>query len=144
MESVRQLNRICDDAIIAGLLNRAGIRTGRGNRWNADRVKSVRGSFNIPAYSPERQSGEGWLNLTDAAGQLGVATATLRLGIEKGFLTADHPLPEGPWIIHRDQLKTPQAEQLVQQVCRKRNGGAKANPQQQILDFSRNSSEEAV
>ena len=144
VEAVRQLNRICDDLIIAGLLNRAGIRTGRGNRWNADRVKSMRGSFDIPAYTPERQNGEGWLNLTEAAGQLSVATATLRLGIEKGLLTADHPLPDGPWIIHRDQLTTSQAEQLVQRARRKRGGGAKANPQQQILDFSQEILEEAV
>ncbi|HVK10528.1 MAG TPA: recombinase family protein [Gemmataceae bacterium] len=144
VEVVRQLNRICDDILIAGLLNRAGIRTGHGNRWNADRVKSMRGSFDIPTYTPDRQAGEGWLNLTDAARELGVATATLRLGIEKGLLKAEHPLPEGPWIIHRDQLTTTQADQLVRRARRRRPGGAKANPRQQILDFPEQTSEEAV
>jgi Recombinase/Recombinase zinc beta ribbon domain len=144
VEVVRLLNRICDDVVIAGVLNRAGLQTGRGNRWDANRVKSMRDHFEIPAYTPERQKLEGWLNLSDAANQLGIATATLRLGIEQGLLKAGHPLPQGPWIIHRDQLATPQAEQLVHRAQRKRSGSAKANPQQQTLDFSGKNSEEAV
>jgi hypothetical protein len=144
IEVVRLLNRICGDVVIAGALNRAGLRTGRGNRWDADRVKSMRDYFEIPAYTPERQEVEGWLNLSDAAKQLGIATATLRLGIEQGLLKADHPLSQGPWIIHRNQLATPQAEQLVLRAQRKRPGGSKADSQQQTLDFSKEKSEEAV
>jgi DNA invertase Pin-like site-specific DNA recombinase len=144
VEVVRLLNRICDDVTIAGVLNRVGLRTGRGNRWDANRVKSMRDHFEIPAFTLERQKVEGWVNLTDAANQLGIATATLRLGIEQGLLKADHPLPQGPWIIHRDQLVTPQAEHLVRRAQGKRSGGAKANPQQRTLDFSEKNSEEAV
>jgi hypothetical protein len=85
IEVVRLLNRICDDVIIAGVLNRAGLRTGRGNRWNANRVKSMRDHFEIPAYTPERQQIEGWLNLSDAANQLGVAPPRSASASSKAF-----------------------------------------------------------
>ena len=38
IEAVRMLVRVCGDDLIAGLLNRNGVRTGNGNRWTRERV----------------------------------------------------------------------------------------------------------
>jgi hypothetical protein len=41
VEAVRVLARVCDDELIAGYLNRDGLRTGRGNRWTKERITSL-------------------------------------------------------------------------------------------------------
>jgi hypothetical protein len=42
VEAVRALALVCRDDVIAGLLNRNGLRTGHGNRWTRERVTSLR------------------------------------------------------------------------------------------------------
>jgi hypothetical protein len=42
IDAVRMLVRICSDDLIAGVLNRNGLLTGRGNRWTRERVTSLR------------------------------------------------------------------------------------------------------
>ena len=105
MDAVRALARICSDALIANVLNRNGLRTGRGNFWTRERVTALRSHHEIPVYS--RQSGvtEGWLNLTEAARlhrrQRSHAPTGRRATARS---TAEHPLADGPWIFHRDAL----------------------------------------
>src|SRR6516225_9942558 len=57
--AVRMLARICSDDLIAGVLNRNGLQTGRGNRWTRERVTALRSHHEIPCHSPERRSSEG-------------------------------------------------------------------------------------
>ena len=113
LEAVRSLARICSDAMIANVLNRNGRRTGRGNFWTRERVTALRSHHEIPVYAEERRTTEGWLNLTQAARLVGVSARTLRLAVEHGELTAEHPLPDGPWIFRRDVLMTEQARTLA-------------------------------
>src|SRR5262249_30702318 len=124
VEAVRVLNRVCDDLTIAGYLNREGLRTGRGNRWTWQRVVSLRGNHHIAAYSAQRQEAEGWLTLTEAAHRLGVASATLRVAIERAQLVGYHPLPNGPWVIHRDQLETAEARAVLARAQHRRSAPA--------------------
>ena len=49
-DTVRVLTRICPDEVIAGVLNRNGLLTGRGNRWTQERVTSRRSHHAIPCY----------------------------------------------------------------------------------------------
>src|SRR5258707_1264847 len=42
IQAVRQLVLIASDDLIAGLLNRNGLKTGNGNRWTRERVTSLR------------------------------------------------------------------------------------------------------
>ena len=60
--AVRRLALICDDLAIAGVLNRNGLRTGRGNRWTRMRVTSLRNTNGIAVYCPQRQEAEGWMS----------------------------------------------------------------------------------
>ena len=75
VEAVRLLARTCPDDVIAGMLNRNALRTGRGNRWTKERVTLLRSWNEIPCYEPARRSVEGWMNLTEAAKFLRVQTS---------------------------------------------------------------------
>src|SRR5262249_46017595 len=101
--AVRSLARICDDTFIAGVLNRNGLRTGRGNRWTRGRVTSMRCKNSIPAYAPPNAA-QDWLTLTEAARFLGISTRTLRLAVERCRIEGEHPLADGPWIFSRQAL----------------------------------------
>ncbi len=48
--AVRELALIASDDLIAGLLNRNGLKTGHGNRWTRERVVSLRSHHRIPVF----------------------------------------------------------------------------------------------
>jgi hypothetical protein len=110
IEAVTILARIANDDFIAGVLNRNGHLTGRGNRWTRERVTTLRSHHRIPCF----KSGEPrlWINLTDAAVLLDVSPRTLRLAIDGGEIPAAHPFADGPWVISRDILASEAAQTL--------------------------------
>ena len=116
VDGVRVLARLCSDDLIAGVLNRNGLLTGRGNRWTRERVTALRSHHGIACYSAEQATKEGWMNLTKAANLLGISARTLRLAVEREEVQALHPLPEGPWVFNRSDLDTLAARALVQRV----------------------------
>jgi len=70
------------------VLNRNGVKTGRGNRWTRERVTSPRSHQNIPYYNPEKRKAEGWMNLTEAAAFMGLSpTSIKRRRFTKGIKT---------------------------------------------------------
>jgi len=118
IEAVGVLARICSDDLIAGILNRNGRLTGRGNRWTRERVTALRSHHHIPCYKREEQQQQPWMNLTDAAALLDVSPRTLRLAIDRGDISADHPFTDGPWVISRDVLEGESAQALKRRVAR--------------------------
>ena len=94
IHAVRQLALIASDDLIAGLLNRNGLKTGNGNRWTRERVTSMRSSYRIPVFKPAQDGIEPWLNLGDAARVLKIAPKTLRLAAEVGEIEF-HPSSAG-------------------------------------------------
>lgn len=117
VEAVATLARICPDDLIAGMLNRNGLKTGRGNRWTRERVTALRSHYRISCYNPQQHREiEGWMNLTEAAAFLKVSPRTLRLAVDRGEIVAEHPLPDGPWVFHRQALETAAACALVHRV----------------------------
>src|SRR5437762_13272103 len=48
--AVRQLVLIANDDLIAGILNRNGLKTGNGNRWTRERVTSMRSNYRISVF----------------------------------------------------------------------------------------------
>lgn len=135
VEAVRSLSRLCTDDVIAGVLNRNGLRTGRGNRWTRERVVSLRSYHEIACYNRERCEEEGWLKLKEAADIVGVSTATLRLAIERGEIPGEHPLPDGPWVINRSDLESAAAKRLRDRAIRHTRTPAKPDASQQDLGF---------
>ena len=71
--AVRELALIAGDDLIAGLLNRNGLKTGHGNRWTRERVTSLRSHTRIPVFKAAADGVEPWLNLSDAAHVLKIA-----------------------------------------------------------------------
>jgi len=136
LDAVRVLARICPDAFIANVLNRNGLRTGRGNFWTRERVTALRSHHEIPVYSAERRAREGWLNLTEAARLIGVSARTLRLAVERGELAAEHPLADGPWIFNRNTLEAKAAVELAARARARTHGPAIPTAGQGILDLS--------
>lgn len=134
--AVRQLVLIAGDDLIAGMLNRNGLRTGHGNRWTRERVTALRSHHGIAVH--QRVPGEEapWLNLNKAAALLGVSPKTLRLAAEAGRIEAAHPLSDGPWIFSRRALTTSAATDLVKQARSNPNHPAGSPLDQQALPFS--------
>ena len=116
--AVRALTLIASDDLIAGLLNRNGIKTGAGNRWTRERVTSLRSHHRLPVFKPAANGVEPWLNLSDAARLLKIASKTLRLAAEAGEIDARHPLIDGPWIFARAELSTDAAKGIAERAHR--------------------------
>ena len=134
--AVRQLVLIAGDDVIAGMLNRNGLRTGRGNRWTRERVTALRSHRGIPVHRTAPEDQAPWLNLNKAAALLRVSPKTLRLAVEAGRIDAMHPLPDGPWIFSRAALAGPAALDIVSQASRNPNHPAGSPPGQEALPFS--------
>jgi len=123
VEAVKILSRTCRDDVIAGALTRNGLRTGHGNRWTRERVASLRLKRRIPAHSKKRQEEEGWMTLTQAAAYVDVASISLRHAVERDEVEALHPLPDGPWVLNREDLDAPHARAALGRIRRRRRGG---------------------
>ena len=133
---MRVLARICSDDLIAGVLNRNDLQTGRGNRWTRERVTALRSHHEIPCYSAERRRTEGWMNLTEAAASLGVSGRTLRLAVERREIEAEHPLADGPWVINQRALETEATAKFVERVRRSNRHTTIPTSQQNGFEFS--------
>jgi hypothetical protein len=129
--AVRTLALIARDDVIAGILNRNGLRTGHGNRWTRERVTSLRSSYRIPVYAEAAGGIEPWLNLSQAAAVVGVAPRTLRLAAERGEIDAHHPLEDGPWLFRRADLDRPAAKNLLSRTPNHAKHPAVPDPAQQ-------------
>ena len=52
IEAIRQLVLVATDDVIAAVLNRNGLRNGKGSRWTRELVCSLRSYRKIPAFRP--------------------------------------------------------------------------------------------
>jgi hypothetical protein len=94
-------------AVIAGILNRQGRRSARGERFTASIVSSLRTHWDIPRHQPPATPPSGELvTVTEAARQLGVAPSTLHRWLQDGFLAGEQLTPGAPWQIRlTDELR---------------------------------------
>jgi Recombinase zinc beta ribbon domain len=136
VEAVGILARICNDDMIAGVLNRQGVRTARGNYWTRVLVTSLRRNHEIACHSAQRQEAEGWMNLSHAAALLGMANRTLRSAIERGEIEAERPIACGPWVLNQRALQTEAAVRFAEQVRLGRKTPAVPASTQAALDLS--------
>lgn len=104
---IRRLAPHYPDAVIAGILNRQGKRTARGERFTALHVGCLRRYRNIPRAEPpaERADGE-LLTIAKAAAVLGVASSTLHRWLIAGIIVGEQLTPGAPWRIRMtDELR---------------------------------------
>jgi hypothetical protein len=136
VDAVRVLSRIHTDEMIAGVLNRAKIRTARGNYWTRALVTSLRSNHAIECHDAKRQSTEGWLNLSQAARLVGVSNRTLRLAVERGEITAERPIACGPWVLNKQTLQSESAIRFLARLRLGRSAPTILSSEQTVLDLS--------
>ena len=92
------------DEQIAATLNRLGFRTGPGNTWNEDRIRSTRSYHQLPAYDAtvcNRKT----LTLEQASERLQVSHKVVRRLIESGKISATQIVPWAPWEISAEAME---------------------------------------
>src|SRR5262244_3416753 len=103
LEIIRRMAVRHGDDQIASVLNRLGYFTGKGNRWNQNRVATARKNHSIAGQKralpdPERVS------LSEAARMCGVSHHTIERLVEAGLLTCAQVTPRAPWEIRLTDL----------------------------------------
>jgi hypothetical protein len=106
IDQIRQLALTHPDPQIATHLNQAGLTTGTGRPFTADRVRWIRKRYSIPTACPEApaacpsgQRGDGRYSTQTAATLLNVCDSTILRWCEAGRLDSLQAVPNGPrWI----------------------------------------------
>ncbi|HAZ08994.1 MAG TPA: recombinase family protein [Elusimicrobia bacterium] len=108
IDLVRRLAPHYTDAVIAGILNRQGKRSPRGERFNANKISSLRGYWKLPRFQREAASLDGELATVEKAAEiLGIAPGTVHRWILDGFIIGEQLTPGAPWRIRMtDDLRS--------------------------------------
>lgn len=133
VDVVRALVRVLPDHQIAAVLNRLGYTTGRGNRWTATRVVTLRHTQELPVFDPISAARDGWCTLEQAANRLAVSHTVIRTLITRGLLPAEQVIATAPWVIQTADLDAPAVRAYVEQVHQRRRGPPTPNAAQLSL-----------
>ncbi|MGE5481384.1 MAG: hypothetical protein ACM3VX_00550 [Bacteroidota bacterium] len=134
VEVVRELAKVARDRDIAAILNRLGMKTGKGNAWTEARVRSLRNEHGIPVVTDGGES-PNWVTMKDAASLLEVSPMSVRRLILKVVLPARQVVPCAPWMIEKCLLESEAVKQAVAGI---KQGGKRPlphHPDQQKLDL---------
>ena len=97
---VRRLAVHYPDAVVAGIVNRQGRRTVRGERFTANRIGGLRRYWKIPRFEPANIHDQGELVcVKKAADLLGVAPSSVHRWLADGFIAGEQLTPGAPWRI---------------------------------------------
>jgi DNA invertase Pin-like site-specific DNA recombinase len=117
LEIIRRMAVRHGDDQIASVLNRLGHSTGKGKRWNQERVATARRNHSIPGQKralpdPDRVS------LSEAARICGVSHRTIERLVETGLLKREQATPRAPWEIRRTDLGAEPVRSIVDRLLR--------------------------
>lgn len=117
LEIIRRMAVRHGDDQIASVLNRLGYSTGKGKRWNQNRVATARQNYSIPGQKralpdPDRVS------LSEAARLCGVSHRTIERLVQAGILQREQAAPRAPWEIRRSDLEAEPVRSIVQRLLR--------------------------
>jgi DNA invertase Pin-like site-specific DNA recombinase len=100
IELVGRLAAHYPDAVIAGILNRQGRKTARGDRFTANKVGNLRRYWKIPRFKADSApSGGELVTVKKAADILGIAASTVHRWLADGFIAGEQITPGAPWQI---------------------------------------------
>jgi hypothetical protein len=107
IELIKRLAVHYPDAQIAGILNRQGRLSARGERFTATIVGSLRNNRGIPCHQPDPEPADGELvNVRQAAAELGLCPSTVHRWLNDGFIAGAQLTPGAPWRIRlSDELR---------------------------------------
>jgi DNA invertase Pin-like site-specific DNA recombinase len=117
LEIIRRMAFRSGDDQIASVLNRLGYSTGKGKRWNQNRVATVRRNYSIAGQrralpDPERVS------LSEAARTCNVSHRTIERLVEAGLLKREQAAPRAPWEIRRADLAAEPVRSIIEHLHR--------------------------
>jgi hypothetical protein len=117
LEIIRRMAVRHGDDQIASVLNRLGHSTGKGKRWNQERVATARRNHSISGQKralpdPDRVS------LSEAARICGVSHRTIERLVEAGLLKREQATPRAPWEIRRTDLDAEPVRSIVERLLR--------------------------
>jgi hypothetical protein len=117
LEIIRRMAVRHGDDQIASVLNRLGYVTGKGKRWNQNRVATARKNHSIPGQKravadPERVS------LSEAARLCGVNHRSIERLVEAGLLNGDQVAPRAPWEFRRSDLDAEPVRSILERLRR--------------------------
>ena len=117
LEIIRRMAVRHGDDQIASVLNRLGYSTGKGNRWNQNRVATARKNHSIAGQKraladPDR------ISLNEAARLCGVSHRSIERLVEAGLLSREQVAPRAPWEIRRSDLDTERVRSILEHLRR--------------------------
>jgi DNA invertase Pin-like site-specific DNA recombinase len=117
LDIIRRMAVRHGDNEIASVLNRLGYSTGKGNRWNQNRVATARKNHAIAGQKralpdPERVS------LNEAARLCGVSHRSIERLVEADLLKREQVAPRAPWLICRADLNADPVHSILKQLRR--------------------------
>ncbi|MGQ9673843.1 MAG: recombinase family protein [Candidatus Aminicenantales bacterium] len=113
LEVIRGMAVHYSDAEIARVLTKLGRRTGKGNRWNEQRVKTIRLRYGLKGEkgpTPERDV----LTLGAAAKYCQVSQTTIKRLVASGVLKKEQVVPWAPWEIRRSDLDSEKVKEILE------------------------------
>jgi DNA invertase Pin-like site-specific DNA recombinase len=135
IDVARKLAEIVSDREIAAILNRLGLKTGRGNAWTLTRVRGLRQAHEITGYSAPGRPARTWLTAEEAAAALKISANSVRRLIRDGVLAARQIVTYAPWMIERSAITTPTVQRAVQALKERRYRPLHEHPGQEMLDL---------
>jgi excisionase family DNA binding protein len=117
LEIIRKMAVRYGDDQIASVLNRLGHRTGKGKRWNQNRVHTARRNHAISGQKRAIPDPE-ILSLTQAAKYCSVSNKTIERLVESGKLAMQQVTPRAPWEIRRCDLEAEPVKTIVDHLRR--------------------------
>jgi DNA invertase Pin-like site-specific DNA recombinase len=126
------LRKVSDDEAISRSLNRAGIRTERGETWTAGRVQCYRKRHQIASYDASLRASSGWLTASEAATKLEISPMSVNRLIQRGVIRSDG-VASLPQVIYASELSRKEVKNAVQQIKSHGNSPLPENPKQQTL-----------
>jgi hypothetical protein len=117
LEIIRRMAVRHGDDQIASVLNRLGHSTGKGKRWNQNRVATARRNYSIAGQKRALPDPE-TVSLSEAARVCGVSHHTIERLVEAGLLRRQQATPRAPWEIRRADLDAEPVRSIVAQLLR--------------------------
>jgi DNA invertase Pin-like site-specific DNA recombinase len=112
---VRRLAPHYSDAVIAGVVNRQGRRTVKGDRFTANKINGLRHYWKMPRHELAATPAPGEpVTIEKAAEVLDVAPSTVHRWLLDGFIVGEQITPGAPWRIRMtDELRARFIDQEV-------------------------------
>ena len=135
IEVIRKMAVRYGDDEVALVLNKLGRRTGKGKRWNAQRVADARGTYSIPGHTRTLPDPE-ILTLVGAAKYCGVSQGTIMRLVNAGIVNKQQIVPWAPWEIRRAELDSPEVKAVLNRLRQTGKSGLRGvHPERQQTLF---------